>query len=300
MLFSARIFVLSAAFACASVYAVNDGEVIAQGDAMQITAADLRDELRHVPAQSLGRVLDDPSQHLALVNGVMQVELYVRRALEEGLDQDPLIQARIERSRRQILAEALRDRVLSEVEVPDMTELAREHYQSNKERYTLPEHVRARHILLRVSNEEERTLAQQTLMDVAERVRSGESFADIASEISEDQGSAARGGDLGFFTRGQMVPPFEEAAFSLSEPGELSGIVESRFGLHLIELTERKEERVQPFEEVKPSIVSGLSDEYRRKYFRTWNEDLMEANEVSIDKQKLQEFFREEGSRLSQ
>jgi hypothetical protein len=108
-----------------------------------------------------------------------------------------------------------------------------------------PEEVRARHILLRVDEERSAEQAREQLAAIRARLASGEDFASIAAEVSDDPGSAAQGGDLGFFGRGQMVPEFEEAAFS-AQPGELVGPVETSFGLHLIEVIERRPGGVEP------------------------------------------------------
>jgi parvulin-like peptidyl-prolyl isomerase len=102
-----------------------------------------------------------------------------------------------------------------------------------------PEQVRSRHILLRVDEERSSEQAREQLAALRARLAAGEDFAFLAAEVSEDPGSAAQGGDLGFFGRGQMVPEFEEAAFA-AQVGELVGPVETSFGLHLIEVIERR------------------------------------------------------------
>ena len=89
--------------------------------------------------------------------------------------------------------------------------------------------------------------------EIAERIRGGADFADVALESSEDPGSRSQGGDLGFFPRGRMVPPFEEAAFSL-EPGATSEVIRTTHGLHLIRVEERRAAMVVPFEEVRDEV----------------------------------------------
>jgi peptidylprolyl isomerase/peptidyl-prolyl cis-trans isomerase D len=106
--------------------------------------------------------------------------------------------------------------------------------------------VRARHILIgqRGDGEEQRAQQLQQAQDLLQRIEGGESFATLARQYSQDPGSAARGGDLGWFGRGQMVPPFEAAAFD-AEVGEVVGPVETDFGYHLIQVEERAEQEVQ-------------------------------------------------------
>ncbi|HVS02145.1 MAG TPA: SurA N-terminal domain-containing protein [Thermoanaerobaculia bacterium] len=110
------------------------------------------------------------------------------------------------------------------------------------------EQVRARHVL--VESREEAAQARR-------RIEAGEPFAQVASELSQDPGSASRGGDLGWFGRGRMVPQFEQSAFA-APVGELVGPIQTQFGFHLLEVLERREERVRPFEEVRELVSNRL------------------------------------------
>jgi peptidyl-prolyl cis-trans isomerase D len=144
-----------------------------------------------------------------------------------------------------------------QVEIPE-AEL-RAYYQEHADEFAREEQVQARHILLRTG---ERTVeeARQELAAARARIEAGEDFATVAAEVSEDPGSAQRGGDLGYFARGQMVPQFEEAAFG-AEAGELVGPVESPFGVHLLEVTGRSEAGQQPFEEAQAQIRFQLAQD---------------------------------------
>lgn len=118
----------------------------------------------------------------------------------------------------------------------DMSDTALQTYfESIKDQYVAQEQRRARHVLLR--NDEDPAAATALATELLARITAGESFEDIASEYSDDGGSASRGGDLGFVGRGDFVGPVEEAVFGM-QPGELSGIVQSEFGLHIIRLEE--------------------------------------------------------------
>ena len=128
-----------------------------------------------------------------------------------------------------------------------------EYYNDNKESFLEPEQVHARHILL--DTEEE---ANNLLLQLKEGLTD---FVELAKEKSVGP-SAPSGGDLGFFTRGQMVKEFEDAAFSL-EPGEISEVVQSQFGYHLIKCEEKKEEYSPTFEEAKERVSDTLK--YQRE-----------------------------------
>lgn len=129
--------------------------------------------------------------------------------------------------------------VLNQLSVND--DEVHDFYLKNQQQLSEPEQVRARHILIQVkpdAGNDEMEQAKSLLSQIKEEIRLGASFASMAKEKSQDA-SAPQGGDLGYFQRGQMVPPFEQAAFNLA-PGEISDIVQTRFGLHLIMLEDRK------------------------------------------------------------
>ena len=167
----------------------------------------------------------------------------------------------------QLLALTLDD-VARQISVPP-AEL-QSYYEQNKASFTEPEQRRASHILLTVGEggsakdkDGARKLAQELLARIKARP---DDFAKLAQEYSKDPGSAAKGGDLGFFGRGMMVKPFEEAAFGL-KPGDTSDIVESEFGLHLIRVSEVKGGAVAPFEQVKGKIEATFRQQQAQKKF---------------------------------
>ena len=135
----------------------------------------------------------------------------------------------------------------------------RAYYDTNLSQYQTPGQVRASHILLRIGEDDEAQVAARAA-SLAARARGGEDFAALAREFSEDEGTAAGGGDLGTFGRGRMVPEFEAAAFTMA-PGEISDPVQSAFGYHVILVTEAEEEVTEPFEDVRESIANILKQE---------------------------------------
>jgi peptidyl-prolyl cis-trans isomerase D len=132
-------------------------------------------------------------------------------------------------------------------------------YDERAEEYDRPEQVKARHILVRLPEDadaETEATAREKMDGIVERIGEGADYVDVALEVSEDP-SRESGGDLGFFPRGRMVPPLEEAAFSL-EPGAISEVIRTAQGLHLIRVEERQAAMVVPFEEVRDEIARDL------------------------------------------
>jgi peptidyl-prolyl cis-trans isomerase D len=130
----------------------------------------------------------------------------------------------------------------------------RSYYEQHKDEYTLPERVKAQHILFKTQGKSPEEIAKirEKATGVLERAKKGEDFSALAKQFSEDS-SASSGGDLGDFGRGQMVPEFEKAAFSLGA-GAISDLVQTQFGIHIIKVNSKQERRERPFEELKEAI----------------------------------------------
>jgi peptidyl-prolyl cis-trans isomerase D len=166
------------------------------------------------------------------------------------------------------------------------------YYRQNLEQFQEPERRRARHILIRTpENAAAETVAgkRQQIEAILAQAREGADFAKLAQKHSEDS-SAADGGDLGFFDRGQMVQPFEEAAFGLAE-GEISGVVTTQFGLHLIKMEQIKQARTKPLAEVEKGIIdtlrrSGVRTAALKKATRAYEQIILAG---SLDKFAAQE-----------
>lgn len=144
---------------------------------------------------------------------------------------------------------------------PDEQEL-RQAYEESSARFTTEEQRRASHILVQVPEDaDEKVLAaaREKSEKLLQRIRAGESFEELAKEFSDDKVSAAEGGDLNFFGKGVMVPPFEEAVFAL-EKGQVSDLVRSQFGFHIIKLTDIRPGSKKSFEEVRSELVKQVQN----------------------------------------
>ncbi|NJL27336.1 MAG: hypothetical protein HC897_05315 [Thermoanaerobaculia bacterium] len=144
------------------------------------------------------------------------------------------------------------------LEIPE-TELSA-YYDDHQDEFQQEEQVRARHILIQITPERPREKALAEIQAVRAQLDGGADFATVARERSEDEGSAARGGFLNYFSRGAMVKPFEDAAFS-AEVGQLVGPVETDYGFHLIEVLDHRQSGVRPFAEAQGTIRARLAGE---------------------------------------
>jgi peptidyl-prolyl cis-trans isomerase C len=235
LLFAASIaFVpLSAAAADDPVLARIDGVDIKQSD-IDFAASEVGPRLANYPPEERKRVL---------LQFVIENELMAAAGEKDNLDETDSFDARVKYHARR----ALRDAYFDSSIVGGVTEEdAKKIYDDKIAKMKPEQEVHARHIL--VGTEEE-------AKEIAERLKKGEDFATLAKEKSKD--TNAEGGDLGFFTRGQMLKPFEEAAFAL-DVGKISEPVQTQFGWHIIRVEEKRDQKLPSFDQVKEAIKSQL------------------------------------------
>ena len=246
---AALVMVLSAPV----VYAAE--AVLMDGGQVTITEQDMHADALRMPLEMRERVLARPDQVAQIASN-----LYVRRSLAQqadaaGLASNPETKAALQIARDKVLSDALLAKIDKDNALPDakLEGLARSNYNANPDRFKVAEQVQVRHILIASPDDAGRAKAAQVLA----RLQGGADFAALAKEYSADPGSAAKGGELGFFAKGAMVPEFEEAAFALKKKGELSGLVKTKFGYHILQLEARRPAGVRSFEEVRDDLIKG-------------------------------------------
>jgi peptidyl-prolyl cis-trans isomerase C len=157
-------------------------------------------------------------------------------------------------------------------------------YTDNPDQFKQPELVHASHILIRCAPDatDEVKKQKRTQIEAARAlVKGGEKFADVAKKVSEDPGSAAKGGDLGFFPRGRMVPEFDIAAFSL-KTNEVSDVITTQFGYHILLVIERKPAQTVPFDEVKDELGQYLKQRKSNESARNHVAELRKTAKVDV------------------
>ena len=255
--------------------------VLMQGEQIAITATDMQADALRMPPEMRAIVLAK-SQTVAQIAS----NLYARRAMArqaeiEGLGKDPLTVAALQIARDKVLSDALLAKIDKDATPTDAAAegLARNIYQAKPELFKTPEQVHARHILIAGVTPESRAQAEKTL----EELKGGADFAKLAQERSADTSSAAKGGDLGFFARGRMVPEFDKAAFALQKPGELSGVVESKFGFHILKLDARKPAGMKPFDEVRDELIKDVRSNLQQEARAAQAQKLQQAAKVNTE-----------------
>ncbi len=253
----------------------SEGPVVAKIGEDAITEEDFLRELDRVPewARSQFRGMEGKEKFL---DELIKRDLIYQDAKRMRLDKDKDYLARIrEFEKMSLVSLILKKEVEDKAKVSDAE--IKEFFEQNKDKFTIGTKIRASHIL--VGTEKEAN-------DILERLNKGESFAKLARAFSKDKGSAQKGGDLGYFGRGRMVPEFERAALAL-KPGEVSKPVKTRFGYHIIKLTDIKKGKLASFEQSKESIRKQLLAQKRKALFNSYVEKLKEKTEVTKNKDIL-------------
>jgi peptidyl-prolyl cis-trans isomerase C len=157
----------------------------------------------------------------------------------------------------------------------------KDYYDKNPERFKKPEQVRASHILFKTEGDEAaKKKARASAETVLKQAKSGKDFAALAKEHSSD-GSAQQGGDLGFFVKEQMVAEFSNAAFAM-QPGQISDIVESQFGYHIIKVTERKAPETVALDQVSPQVKQFLTQQRQKERADTFMKQLRSKAKIEV------------------
>lgn len=232
---------------------------------VQISPADVAADIQRIPVEVRPQVLTQTRTMNKLVTNLYTRRALAQRAETQGLDKQPEVAAALALARDKVLSDALLVQVDAGNTPPDdkVEGMARVMYQANSKDFQRPEQVRARHILIAAQGED--TAAEKKARDILAQLRAGGDFAALARQHSADPGSANKGGDLGFFARERMVPEFAEAAFGMQKQGELSDVVKTQFGYHILQFEERQPAGQQPFDEVKEGLVAKVKQSEQQK-----------------------------------
>lgn len=255
-----------------SSHAGKDNKVVAEIGSEKITLNDIDAMIKQIPEQY--QPMAEAHKDMFLDSVVSQKLLYVE-ASKLNLDKDPDVQKQIEDARKDIIIkEYLRKEIEDKVTVSD--EDAKKYYEENPDKFKEPEKVEVSHIL--VDTEAEAN-------DILAKLKAGDDFAKLAKEKSKCP-SKDKGGELGYISKGQTVPEFETAAFSL-QPGQLSGVIKSQFGYHIIKVTAKQPEKIIPFDEIKDQLKQMLLADKQKERFDDILKGLKEKNKVTIYKDVL-------------
>lgn len=247
----------------------NDSPVIAKINKKTITEDDFLREIDRVPEWARAQFTGEEGKDKFL-DELIKRELIFQDAKKMRLHKDEEYLAKVEEFEKMTLVSLILKKEVEEKAKVEDAEI-RAFFDQNEDKFTVGSQIKASHILVQTEEEAKK---------IHERIDKGESFAKLAKSLSKDKVSAEKGGDLGYFERGKMVPEFERAALDL-KPGEVSRPVKTRFGYHIIKLTDIKKGKQANFEQSKESITRQLLSQKRKVLFDAYVDKLKGKSKIS-------------------
>jgi peptidyl-prolyl cis-trans isomerase C len=262
-------------FSCSKT---QDGKVLATIDNDKITLEEFNKELDKIP-MNMKMLVATQSGKKNYLDRLVVKKLLLKEATKEKIESEKDFQAKLTDIREQLVIESLLKKKLS-VDSKLTDEDLKKYYDTNKDTFKKEKEINTRHILLKT--EEEAKQVQGKLVK-------GEDFAELARQYSVDPNAKTTGGDIGFHPKGTLLPEYEAAAFKLSKVGQMSGIVKTQFGFHIIRLEGTRPLSYVPFEEVKDFIRQKIAQEKQKEILEKYLEDLKKAAKITINEDLLKE-----------
>ncbi len=241
-----------------------------------ISVADLNDRIKTYPEQYRAQLMLKENKE-KILNQMVEEQLLMQAAAQEGIDRRDEINKQIEQSKKEIILNTLiNEKINSQVTVTE--EEVKAFFKQNEAQFNEVESRRVQHILVKDQSKAE---------ELMKKAKSGADFATLAKENSLDP-TGQNGGDLGWFQRGQLVKEFEQAAFSLKSRGEISGLVHTQFGWHVIKLLDVRIRPKLAFNDVKQALQNQLLANKRQAKSQEYLKTLKEQFKVKVNAKKLE------------
>ena len=239
--------------------------VVARQGSATVTLADVDAFAQKIDEKDRAGFFNSPKRLESMVSNLLVQRMLAAEAVKEGLDKDPSVQSQIKLADEELLAKARMQRLRSELKLPDFDQLAREEYLGHKEKYVREGKLDVKHILIsgdKRSDADARALAEEVRK---EALAHPDQFDALVDKYSEDPSKDQNHGLMQDARSKQYVPAFSAAAQALKIPGEISPLVHTKFGYHILKLVTRTSDTPLKFEDVKPQIVEDLRAAYINK-----------------------------------
>ena len=283
-------YAVLAVLACCFTPAFSMEQILIESDKAKITNLDLEADIMRIPLEHRAEVLASKTRIAQLLGNLLINKTLAAQARRAGIDREPAMDKQIEIAADKLLAQEQISRVIKEVKIPSFDARARELYQVEIEKYTVPTKVRVSHILVDTKNRTPEE-ALQRIKQVREQAVGGKKFEELALEYSDDPSVKANKGDLGFFEEGKMVKPFSDTAFAMSALGDISEPVKTIFGFHIIQLHEKKPKLVRSFDEVNEKILQGEREKYLNEYRKTLVGGILTDPSLKLNEEAVNRFW---------
>jgi peptidyl-prolyl cis-trans isomerase C len=279
-----KIVILLCMVCCIVACAKKDGgKILATIDNEVITLEEFNRELDKIPT-NMKMLVASESGKKSYLDRLIVKKLLLREASKEKIEKQKDFEERLADLREQLIIESLLKKKIA-AESTQTNEDLKQYYEKNKERFKREREINTRHILLKTEEE-----AKQVL----NRLVNGEDFVELARQYSIDPNAKSTGGEIGFHPKGSLLPEYEAEAFKLNKIGQVSGIVKTQFGYHIIRLEGVRPPSYVPFDEVKDFIKQQISQEKQKEIIEKYIEDLKKSAKITINDALLKDEKKDE------
>lgn len=266
---------------------LDESDVVIKRGTATVTLQDVDAYVARVPKTLRQGFIDSPERIRDMLNNMLLSKQLAAQARAEHLESKPLVDAEIRLATDDVLARARMDQFMHSIKVPDLAELAHEEYLTHKDVYKTAEQVDVKHVLISTekrSDAEAKALAEKVRK---EALANPKDFDALVEKYSDDTSKAVNHGLMTDATDKKYVQEFREAAGKLTTPGEISPVVHTSFGYHVLELVSRKPPRQQTFEEVRDQLIASVREQFitnqRRDFVNQLNSQKDEINPATMD-----------------
>lgn len=248
------------------VYGAEDpNPVVGRARDFVLRDADAGRLIGYQPAEIQGGLQNDPDQRAEFIRQILLTRMVAEKARSAGFDKKPEMKEQLGYVIDQYIAKEYLDKIIA-ANITVSEEDLKKYYEEHNKEFLIPGAIKARHIFFEAPKDTSPAAsAKAKAEEVLTRLKKGEDFAKLAKEFSQDSDTAAKGGELGWISPGKTnSPDFEKAVLPL-KVNEISGIIETPFGFHIVRIDERKEERTATFDEAKNYIMERLKYELGQK-----------------------------------
>jgi len=251
------------------VFAAGDDKVLARIGNETVTDADLKEMVNVVP-ENFRRFYESPEGRKKTLDYIVNIYVLAAEAEKQGMDKSPQVARLLNFTKKDLLARLYLDNLTKNLEGPSEAE-AKAFYEQNKAQYSVPESVHLHHILVK---------SEKEAKDVLARLKKGDQFAAVASQVSICP-SKAKGGNLDWLPRGSLVKEIEDVAFTMKK-GEINGPVQTKFGYHVLLLEDKKDPQESTYDQVKDYNVEQIKFQRQQDHYEKLAESLRKKMNVQV------------------
>lgn len=262
-------------------------EAIVSRGGVSITLQDVDTYAARVPKEQRERFIDSPARIRDLLNNLLLTKQLALQARAEHLEQQAAVQAQLRAAQDEVFARARMTEFMSSIKVPNLDALVAEQYATHKDLYKVPASVDVKHVLIATQNRpdaEAKALAEKVH---AEAMADPKAFDHLIEKYSDDISKTDNHGLMKDATNEKYVQPFREAASALTSVGEISPVVQTTYGYHVIELVAKHPERLQTFDEVREKLTASTREQYianqRRDFVNGLTNEKLDINPATLD-----------------